>query len=350
MVFPIVPKAKIQINIKYDANSVNRCGISLSNNDTPTVDDATYQIIKGNVVINANYEIEFVNSKSYNYLYVYYWSSTGPYVGNSSNAITVRQKYCSSLLPNNLKVAIMGDSTSSYNGITESTVDGITVTNPRYPTGDVNNFEKMWWEMVSRKLGISETPAVSAVAQSAYRLNPNNNTVPPSWNDERISNLAANGTPNLIIINMGINDGWNPLSNTNLPDFTYTPDVDTLDALSNSTTKGIALTIRKIQVAYPNAKIVLCIPKQIVSSANTWHYDMYWKTCEMIRRIGEAYGVDLIIDLRESGMTLTNMSNFTTDGIHENYKGMVLIAEYIADEILKHLYQRNTVPEIFVEA
>lgn len=235
-----------------------------------------------------------------------------------------------------MRIAIMGDSTSTYDGISESTIDDVTVATPRYPavgTGnDVTSPTEMWWSILNKALRCENTPNISAITQSSYRLNPNNNTVPPSWNDERISNLGRNGTPTHIIINMGINDGFNSINA--LGTFSYATDITALENENNSTVKGICLTIRKIQHAYPNAKIILLIPKQIATTNQNWHYDTFYQTCEMIRKIGEAYGVDQIIDLRECGITLENMSIYSFDGIHENVAGMEVVGKYVASKML----------------
>lgn len=56
-----------------------------------------------------------------------------------------------------LKIAIIGDSISSYKGSSPSDIDGYKGAQyaAYYPHGDVNQLEKMWWYKVAQSLGIT---------------------------------------------------------------------------------------------------------------------------------------------------------------------------------------------------
>jgi len=226
-----------------------------------------------------------------------------------------------------LKVAILGDSISSYSGISETTQ---SLQSPYYPVGDVTSDTLMWWHIVAEYLN-AESIAVSAISRSAY-YDYSESAYPPMYTDDRITRLGTNGEPDIIFVNAGTNDGF---VNQNA-DLSYEYDVTVLSGLTNSTMKGIALTIRKLQVAYPNAKIVMMIPKQVKLADMVTGYDNT-RVCRIASEIAELsaiHGVYKVIDLRKCGINQSNVASYMQDGsIHPNALGMRYIAQYIIDEL-----------------
>lgn len=224
------------------------------------------------------------------------------------------------------KIAILGDSISSFNGYSES-----GYYTPYYPTGDVQNVWQMWWYIVAEALNAIDNISVSAISRSAY-YDFGEQDYPPVYNSNRIARLGDGGDPDVILINTGTNDGFA----TQNSDIAYTTDVTELNALPNSTSKGIALTIRKLQTAYPNAKIVVMIPKQVKFADMPTGYDVerVCKISDEIKAYSEMYGVWKVIDLRKCGINQNNIGSFCVDGnTHPNAKGMREIANYILDEL-----------------
>ena len=223
------------------------------------------------------------------------------------------------------KLAVLGDSISTYNGWIE------TGYNPAYyPTSDVTNVDRMWWKIVADELGITDI-SISAISQSAF-YDYGEAMYPPMYDAGRIARIGTGGAPGIVFINAGTNDGFADQS----AGIVYTADIPTLEALPNSTVKGIALTIRRLQAAYPAAKIVVMIPKQVLLSAMQTGYNIerVSKIADEIKTYAEMYGAWKVIDLRKCGINQSNAATYCGDGsIHPNAKGMRAIARYIVSEL-----------------
>ena len=228
---------------------------------------------------------------------------------------------------NTLKMAVLGDSISTYTGYSENDP---SLQGAYYPTGNVTNVEFTWWKILASYLHATSI-SVSAISRSAF-YDFGETAYPPVYDDDRITRLGANGDPDIVFIMAGTNDGFIAQNQQ----ITYEYDVSALESLQNSTMKGIALTIRKIQVAYPNARIVMLIPKAVKLSSMQEGYDneRVCKVAEYITKLSEEYGVYKVIDLRKCGINQSNVASFMTDGIiHPNANGMRYIAQYIISEL-----------------
>jgi hypothetical protein len=217
---------------------------------------------------------------------------------------------------------LIGDSISTFRGYSE-------LGGEYYPLGDITNVEQTYWKKLQKKLGFTSEPIISAISSTSYIYNDNNN-LPCSYNDDRISRVC-DSKPQYIFINMGTNDPF-------FESIGETPtiyNVDKLEELANSTAKGIALTIRKIQVASPNSKIVLLVPKFSIMASDAYTFKKFELVCKKLIEIGNMYGVYKIIDLRKCGINYSNVYSYTQDGAHPNVSGMELIAQYIANEMKK---------------
>lgn len=223
----------------------------------------------------------------------------------------------------NIKIAVLGDSISTFTGYSEDTGTAY------YPTGNVQNVNQMWWKIVADTLGVTEI-AVSAISRTAFY--DFGTDLPPVYTDDRITQLGVNGSPDVVFVNAGTNDGF-AAQNTNIA---YTEDITALNALANSTVKGIALTIRKIQAAYPSAKIVMLIPKQVKLSDMVDGYDLerVSKIADEIKAYSEIFGVWKVIDLRQCGLNQSNIAQYCIDGnTHPNAAGMRSMALYILEQL-----------------
>lgn len=224
---------------------------------------------------------------------------------------------------NTLKMAVLGDSISTYTGYSENDP---SLQGAYYPSGNVTNVNFTWWKIIGDYLHASDI-SVSAISRSAF-YDYNESAYPPLYDDDRITRLGANGAPDIVFVMGGTNDGFVSQS----ADITYEYDINAIEALANSTMKGIALTIRKIQTRYPNARIVMLIPKAVkLSSMQTgYNNERVCKIADYIAKLSEEYGVYKVIDLRKCGINQSNVASFMSDGsIHPNANGMRYIAQYI---------------------
>lgn len=227
-------------------------------------------------------------------------------------------------------ISILGDSISTYNGYSEGAY---------YPTGDVDSVYETWWAVVAKGLrigSIENDVTVSAISQTAY-IDQDNPSLPPAYDDDRIARLGSVHYPSYIFVNMGTND---PYLN-NLGDMTYESDITALEALPDSTTKGIALTIRKLQDRYQNSRIVLLIPKPVKidtvhATAPQYTAEMVDKIAKRIEELGNLHGVFKVIDLRKCDINQSNVASYCVDSsIHPNANGMWRMGAYILYKLLE---------------
>ena len=237
-------------------------------------------------------------------------------------------------------IAVMGDSTSTYTGYSESHSDTVTideVTYPYrgtyYPSGNVDKVSEMWWDIVLTAIGTENPIVLSSVSRSSYRRNAtyDGDGIPAPWHPDRIARIV-NGSPDYVFLNLGINDifSWNDTYDAVIP---TTEDISALDALHDGTGVGAARTIRKLIHAMPNVKIIGIIPKYPTVDAQ--YYTPYCKVCDTLEKVFKQYGVWKIIDLRRCGINVDNTVSLAVDsgGTHPNVSGMAKIADYIISQI-----------------
>lgn len=225
-------------------------------------------------------------------------------------------------------IAVLGDSISAYDGYSEGAY---------YPSGDVDTVDETWWAIVAKGLRLGyDSATVSAISRTTF-IDQNDESIPPAYDSTRIARLGSVHYPSYIFVNMGTND---PYLN-NIGNMTYESDITALEALPESTTKGIALTIRKLQEAYSEARIVMLIPKPVAIStvheqASQYTAELVEKVAERIKELGELYGVYKVIDLRKCDINQTNVASYCGDSaIHPNALGMKRMGEYILHEMLR---------------
>ena len=237
-------------------------------------------------------------------------------------------------IPDTYRMAVMGDSISTFVGYSEDSEGGTVYEPEYYPSGDVTSVDLTWWERVRKGLQFPDVPAVSAISRSSYRYQPNNpSTIPYGATDARIERLGSKGTPTHIFLALGFNDPFKTDVGTNL----YTTDIEALEAQKQYTYAGCAETICKIQTAYPFAKIIVIIPKTCVYGlSGTYTLERQAKTFSAIKEVAEQMGVYKIIDLRKCGINSYNATTYAdgSNGIHPNAAGMKIIADYIISQMI----------------
>ena len=234
---------------------------------------------------------------------------------------------------NVFRLGVLGDSISSYNGISEAELNGQTVRAAYYPTGDVLDPEDMWYNQMRRALRTGSGYVVSAISRSSFR-DTGDATAPPVWNAYRIARLVDFTNISHVFVYAGVNDQFNNLANIGSPTYKY--DLTELVNAANTSCRGIELTIRRLQTQLPGANIVMIIPPF------TFAYDVsneepYTVFRSKLLEIAKTYGVRKIIDLANC-ITPGNAATYTIDGIHPNKAGMKRIGHYIAEHMLTDNY------------
>lgn len=254
------------------------------------------------------------------------------------------------------KIAIVGDSISTYQGWLPSNVPGFvgTAYATYYPHGNVDRVEKTWWYQMAENLGLDPATAIANTSWSGGVVCGDSTSTTdgkPSCSTKRISDIAIRGfVPDIIIIFISCNDWYQcGLSgyNTTLGDWTIKdpiPAEGTVFKFRNA----YALMLAKIRQTYPLSRVFCCTilddyRRDGISDDDT---DNAWPpndaagitTTEWnnnIKEIAEAFACD-VIDIHNCGITYFNIQdNYAVDaGLHPNAAGMALIAQKVTSELI----------------
>lgn len=241
----------------------------------------------------------------------------------------------------NIRMAIVGDSISTYAGELVSDIDGYQGTKYKvyYPKGDVKKVEDTWWYKLSLLLGV-KYDNICNCSWSGSRVTGNSNstnTASAGCSTKRISDLSYKGfLPDLVICFISCND-W--AENVPIGDWdTSTPFPK--EGLLTTFKEAYALMLFKIQQHYPSSKVV-CLtnlddkkrdktPGWPSNNSNGVTIEEWNRS---IMEISEALGC-FIVNLQDCGIDYNNISKYTIDGgLHPNSAGMTLIARKVASEL-----------------
>lgn len=244
-------------------------------------------------------------------------------------------------IPMNAKVAIIGDSISTFSGYSESHSETVEIDGtpypyraPYYPKGEVTDVTQTWWDIFRAEQHMLSVPTISAVSRSRFRDNQiieSTDGAPAPWHPDRIARIV-NAAPEYVFINVGVNDifGWTDEYDAVVPETDVVAD---LDAMHEGTGVGAARTIRKIVSALPSVKIIGCIPKYPV--VNDELYPAYCKMCATLEMVYKQYGAYKIIDFRKCGINRDNAVSLSVDsgGTHPNIAGMALMGDAAIEQL-----------------
>lgn len=252
------------------------------------------------------------------------------------------------------KIAIVGDSISTYQGWLPSDVAGFSGTSyaTYYPHGDVNSVDKTWWYQVASNLGIPTT-SIANTAWSGSTVCGNSTSTTngvAACSTKRINDISIRGfTPDIIIIYIGCNDWYHcGLTGYNITLGTWAiTDAVPAEGTITAFRSAYALMLAKIQNAYPNARIFCCTilddwrrdETADDPSDNAWpsndgagYTTKQWN--DNIKEIADAFACD-VIDLHNCGITYFNIPNYAVDGgLHPNAAGHALMARKVTSELM----------------
>lgn len=245
-------------------------------------------------------------------------------------------------------ISVLADSISTYKGWLPSDREGYEGATyaTYYPTGDVTSVNDMWWKIVADELGLE---IGSICAWSGSRLigdATSTESAECAASDKRIEDLGINGTPNIIISFIGIND-MQKQYNTELGDLT-SKDLWPENTAVTTISQGYGLMLSKILKKYPLAKVFCCTLFANASTDGNVARDddgvyptknangLYLEDINAkIRELAIGYGARLI-ELSCCGIHWGNISSVTVDGVtHPKAVGQKMIAEMIKNEILR---------------
>lgn len=229
-------------------------------------------------------------------------------------------------------LSILGDSISTFRGYNP---EGHAVFFPDF--GEVTAVEDTWWQRVVNELGLvlcqnSSSSGATVTGDSTGTSDP-----ACSCNELRTGALAGYGgvCPDLIIVYLGANDMLKavPLG---------TNDGMTLVEEGEITTFSDAYTLMldKLQSKYPQAEIYCCTLLPIGDYGTETPF-VEWVNgigltaadySRVIVQIAENKGLS-VIDLQDCGVSIDNLQEMTTEGVHPKPAGMACIAEAVREAL-----------------
>ncbi len=231
-------------------------------------------------------------------------------------------------------ISILGDSISTFEGWIP-VADGHNLAHrKRYPQANLLTDVKLtWWHKLitnlGAKLGINDSWAGSRVHNSASSNSGDQGPDACMASITRITNLGANGTPDIILFYGGTNDAGGGIT---IGTFDSTANHNTVDLTSktwSSFADAYKTAIMRLQYYYPDAKIISLLPMWTTSYYTIAKMDAYG---EMVKTICDYFGVP-VIDLRACGINWQNKGYTLGDGIHPTAKGMDLMEKYIRRQL-----------------
>lgn len=225
-------------------------------------------------------------------------------------------------------ISFLGDSITTFRGYNP---EGYAVFFPEY--GEVSAVEDTWWQRVVDDLGL--TLYKNGSSSGATVVGDSTGTVDPACACNELRTGALTGSqgacPEIIIVYLGTNDLLNtvPLG-TN--DGTMLVEEGEVKNFSDAYT----LMIDKLQSKYPPAEIYCCTLLPVGEFGTKTPYVDFVNGDgltaadygRVIVQIAENKGLS-VIDLQDCGITIDNLAEMTTDGVHPTTAGMACIAEAV---------------------
>ena len=226
-------------------------------------------------------------------------------------------------VPPQKTISIMGDSISTFDDwIPEGYYDF-------YPmNGEVQSVDQTWWKMVLDDMDMELCVNASSSGSTCIGDSTGTDNPQHGCSDFRIGGLMGKDAayPDIIIVYMGTNDFLDsvPLGSNDGTQYVEEGEIDNFsDAYS--------LMLDKLEANYPSADIFCCNLPLIGGWSEEGILEVKVKqgmTSEdygrQIETIAAAKGC-AVIDLQHCGLTIDNMNQYVSDGVHLNPDGMKLI-------------------------
>ena len=244
-----------------------------------------------------------------------------------------------------IKIAIIGDSISSFKGSSPSDASGYVGANYAYyyPKGDVKGLENMWWYKVAKVLDIP-IDHVCNCSWSGSRVTGNSlstTSASAACSTKRITDLSFKGfDPDIVLCFISCNDWANNVPLGNWSDTDSIPP----EGVISTAREAYALMICKIKEHYPSCQVFCMTNLDDTKRDYTpgWPSNNrrgvsvgFWN--ESISELSTALGC-YTINLQDCGINYENVSSYTVDGgLHPNDSGMTMIANKVAKELANSL-------------
>ncbi len=233
------------------------------------------------------------------------------------------------------KISILGDSISTYEGVSNNPNYNQTLLNNKVYYKDPFKKEDTWWfkTITELNLRLIVNNSYSGSSVSDIRTDP----LKGKAYLNRAINLHNNEnmSPDIILVYLGVNDLMDGASCKNLFNESYFDKISNNDfkPTTNNFDEAFSLLLYRINKTYPNSKIYcLNIPLMKCNTEETC--SLYNNTITLIANHYKAE----IIDLYHSN--ISNYQKYTLDGVHPNIDGMKemahIVINYLKKEITKN--------------
>lgn len=225
-------------------------------------------------------------------------------------------------------ISIMGDSISTFDGwLPEGFYDF-------YPlNGEIKDVEQTWWKMLLQETGLRLCVNASSSGSTCVGNSTSTDDPQSGCSDYRIEALAGeDGTdPDIIIVYMGTNDVIQ-----NIPLGENDGSRPAAEGTIENFSDAYCLILDKLKTKYPQAQIYCCNLLPIGEWGTKQPFETFVNgeglTSEdysgRIETIARTKGCP-VIDLKNCGLTIDNMQQYVSDGVHLNPEGMKLIKDTI---------------------
>lgn len=223
-----------------------------------------------------------------------------------------------------VKLSILGDSISTFDEwIPEGYQDFFPM------SGEVTEVSQTWWKMLLDSTEMTLCVNGSSSGSTCVGDSTSGDNPQYGCSDYRIAGLTGEGglLPDVIVVYMGTND---LVTSVPIGDNDGTKSVE--EGMVETFSDAYTLILDKLASYYPKAKIFCCT----LAPVGDWGTEQpfvtfvngqgitYVEYCNTIRKIAGAKGYP-VINLQNCGITIDNMPQYITDGVHLKPEGMVLV-------------------------
>ena len=258
-------------------------------------------------------------------------------------------------------ISILGDSISTYGGISDNTASNTTIGNNVAYYKD-NNFgfgaDDTWWNQAAMALG-ARILVNNSFSASSFSMN---SAGEAAYKNRCVQLHDDNGEhagekPDIIAVYLGTNDfsiSRNPGNpNHNKIPVGYTVDYASLKNANSykdptNTAEAYAIMLDKMKAAYPDAEIycftllrstkVYCDPKENgqYKDSQPEDYEAMKEFNQMIKDVAAHYGAHIVDLYNDSGIETTKMNLHLANQVHPNKYGMDAITNCFLSSVYKN--------------
>ena len=234
-----------------------------------------------------------------------------------------------------VRLSILGDSLSTFEGWIP---EGYSVFFPR--SGMITDVSQTWWMQYMEAEDL--TLCVNGSSSGCTAAGDSRNADDPKngCSDSRIAALkAADGAmPDIIIVFMGTNDLLNDVP---LGDNDGTREVQ--EGVIDNFSDAYCLILDKLQKSYPDAQICCCTLAPVGAWGDGSDGNPFVTLTNSFGLTAEDYSQQIrviagsknatVVDLMDCGITLDNLIEMVSDGVHFTPAGMECVARAMEEQI-----------------